>query len=38
MFSRVVPNLKKLGLLPDYMRPHYEELGILKFENFEDNI
>jgi hypothetical protein len=38
IFSRVVPNLKKLGLLPDYMRPHYEELGILKFENFEDNI
>jgi hypothetical protein len=38
MFSRVVPNLKKLGILPDYMRPHYEELGILKFEDFEDNV
>ncbi|GBD02779.1 hypothetical protein HRbin19_00048 [bacterium HR19] len=35
MFSRVVPNLKKLGLLPDYIRPRYEELGILKFENLE---
>ena len=35
MFSRVVPNLKKLGLLPDNLRPHYEKLGILKYENFE---
>jgi hypothetical protein len=35
MFSRVVPNLKKLGLLPEYIRNRYEELGILKFENLE---
>ncbi len=35
MFSRVVPNLKKLDLIPDYMRPHYEKLDIMKFENFE---
>lgn len=35
MFSRVVPNLKKLGLLPDYLRSHYDKLGILKYEDFE---
>ncbi|MCS7213738.1 MAG: ferritin-like domain-containing protein [Candidatus Calescibacterium sp.] len=35
MFARVVPNLKKLGLLPDYIRPHYENLGILKYEDLE---
>lgn len=35
MFSRVVPNLKKLGLIPDYMRPKYEKLEILRFEDFE---
>ena len=38
LFSRVVPNLKKLGLLRDELRPHYEKLGILKFENFEPTL
>ncbi len=34
LFSRVMPNLKRLGLLPGRLRPHYEELGILQYENF----
>ncbi len=38
MFSRVVPNLKKLGLLQDRLRPHYEKLGILKFESLDFTI
>lgn len=33
LFSRVVPILKRLGLLTQRVRPHYEELGILKFED-----
>ena len=32
MFRRLVPNLKRIGLLSDRVRPHYEALGILGFE------
>lgn len=35
LFSRVVPNLKKLGLLSPRLRPRYEQLGILAWENYE---
>lgn len=31
MFSRLVPNLRYIGLLPDRMMAHYEEAGLLKF-------
>ncbi len=33
LFQRVVPNLKRIGLLTDKVRPQFEELGILEFEN-----
>lgn len=33
MFKRVIPNLKKIGLLSDRIRPRYAELGLLDFEN-----
>lgn len=33
LFSRIVPNLKKLGLLSDRIRPRYEEMGVLIFED-----
>ncbi|MEW6735844.1 MAG: ferritin-like domain-containing protein [Acidobacteriota bacterium] len=33
LFSRVIPNLKKLGLLGSHIRPKYEALGLLRFEN-----
>lgn len=33
MFRRIVPNLKRIGLLPDRLRPHYQELGLLVYEN-----
>jgi hypothetical protein len=33
MFKRIVPNLKRIGLLPDRLRPHYEEIGLLVFED-----
>jgi hypothetical protein len=32
MFRRIVPNLKRLGLVPDRLRPHYEALGVLGYE------
>ncbi len=33
MFRRLVPNLKKIGLLTDRVRPRYEKLGLLVWEN-----
>jgi hypothetical protein len=32
MFKRVIPNLKRIGLLSDRIRPMYEELGLLQYE------
>jgi hypothetical protein len=32
MFKRVVPNLKRIGLLSDRIRPKYAELGLLGYE------
>ncbi len=33
MFKRIVPNLKRIGLLSDRIRPRYAELGLLAFEH-----
>ena len=33
LFKRIVPNLKRCNLLPDRLRHHYEEIGLLQFEN-----
>jgi hypothetical protein len=33
LFSRLIPNLKVIGLLSDRIKPKYELLGLLKFEN-----
>lgn len=33
MFRRLVPNLKRIGLLTDRIRPHYAALGLLEWEN-----
>jgi hypothetical protein len=32
MFKRVIPNLKRIGLLSDRIRPRYAELGLLEYE------
>jgi hypothetical protein len=32
LFGRVVPNLKRIGLLTDRVRPLYQQLGVLEFE------
>jgi len=33
MFKRIVPNLKRIGLLSDRVRPRYEAIGLLQYEN-----
>jgi hypothetical protein len=32
MFRRIVPNLKRIGLLSERIRPHYAALGLLEWE------
>jgi hypothetical protein len=36
LFSKVVPNLRKLGLLTPRVRDGFEQLGILKYERYID--
>lgn len=33
MFRRMIPNLKRIGLLTDRIRPHYAALGLLEWEH-----
>ena len=33
MFKRIVPNLKRINLLPDRLRPHYADIGLLEYEH-----
>lgn len=33
LFRRIVPNLKRIGLLSARMRPHYASLGLLDYEH-----
>ncbi len=33
MFKRVIPNLKRIGLLTERIRPKYAEIGLLGFEH-----
>jgi hypothetical protein len=33
MFRRLIPNLKKIHLLTDRIRPHYDALGLLVYEH-----
>jgi hypothetical protein len=35
LFSKIVPNVKRLGLLTPYIRERFAELGILQFEHEE---
>lgn len=37
LFSRVVPNLRRIGLLTDKIRPKFEALGVLEYENLVDD-
>ena len=33
LFMRIVPNIKRLGLLTPFLRERFAELGILQFED-----
>lgn len=33
MFRRIIPNLKRIGLLSERMRPHYAAIGLLELEH-----
>ncbi|TNF30343.1 MAG: ferritin-like domain-containing protein [Deltaproteobacteria bacterium] len=33
MFSRLVPNLREIGLLSDRIKPHWERVGLMRFAN-----
>ena len=33
MFKRIVPNLKRIGLLSERIRPRYAALGLLEYEH-----
>ncbi|MGE0707926.1 MAG: hypothetical protein AB7N76_14520 [Planctomycetota bacterium] len=33
LFRRIIPNLKRIGLLSERMRPHYAQLGLLDLEH-----
>jgi hypothetical protein len=37
-FSKIVPNLKRLGLLTPRVRDAYQKLDILRFENLKDSV
>jgi hypothetical protein len=37
LFSKIVPNLKRLGLLTPRVREKFAELGVLQFENLPDS-
>src|SRR5262249_40228537 len=38
MFSKIVPNLKRLGLLTPRVREAYAKLDLLQFENHKDSV
>jgi hypothetical protein len=33
MFKRIIPNLKRIGLLGDRIRPYYQQEGLLEYEH-----
>ena len=35
LFERMIPNLKRIGLLTDKIRPKFESLGVLQLENLQ---
>ena len=37
LFSRIMPNLSRIGLLTDKVRPKFEALGLLEYENAPDD-
>lgn len=38
LFSKIVPNVKKLGLLTPYVRKGFERLDVIEYENWEASV
>jgi len=38
MFAKIVPNLKRLGLLTPRVRAEYEQLDLLRYEHLKDSV
>ena len=38
MFAKIVPNLKRLGLLTPRVRAEYEKLDLLRYEHMKDSV
>jgi hypothetical protein len=38
VFCKIVPNVKRLGLLTPYVRKGFEELGVIEYENWEATV
>ena len=38
LFERILPNLKRVGLLTDAVRPKYEALGALRYEDMAGDV
>ncbi|HEY8495017.1 MAG TPA: hypothetical protein VIN04_14090, partial [Myxococcota bacterium] len=38
LFSKIVPNLKRLGLLTPRVREEFAKLDLLRFENLKDSV
>ena len=37
LFTKIVPNLKRIGLLTDNVKEKYEQIGVLSYAELEDN-
>ena len=37
LFTKIIPNLKRIGLLTDSVKEKYEQIGVLSYAELEDN-
>ena len=37
LFTKLIPNLTRIGLITDKVKPKYEKLGVLSYQELEDN-
>ena len=37
LFTKIIPNLTRIGLITDKVKPKYEKLGVLSYQELEDN-
>ena len=37
LFTKIIPNLTRIGLITDKVKPKYDKLGVLSYQEMEDN-